>query len=462
MSASKKKPTTQTKNPKLKAAQDRIKAEREAYKSQSSSKVEPSPHKGKGAGSSPASGTISHTPSDPKTYSPIIKLMDDGVQKEIDDETKIWNERLFAKAPIKGTSADRFPLSASQGGKCALALARGVAHYLGVADYPRSKEAISPRVQRIFARGHLLEAALIADLAKFTHLKVIDQQRRVRLFTLGGGKRHIEGNIDAVLYNEEDGTRILTDFKSKGAFHSHQFSDSINEQFQELKQTGFVEEIHPNCFLITDAYGLFKIISLDEFFIDYLIQLNAYAFSFDPETGEALNPDFVALYYENKNTCANYEVRWKPDRKLFEFLEKKFNFIYDNVRKVAAEKVDRKLTTEGFDILLEKEVPKEYSLGSPRCKLCDHNELCWGKYDPTLKPAEALTITLPIDTEQDFITALAHEAGANRIKEEILAMMAKADATHFNVNGMTFERKYLKSPKPHYELRLCQKPLRSR
>src|SRR5690606_25655808 len=111
-------------------------------------------------------------------------------------------------------------------------------------------------------------------------------------------------------------TKILSDIKSKGAFYSAGFKDSIDKFFQEMKQTGLVEEIYENCFYITNAKGLFDIISLDEFFVDYLLQLNAYAFALR-EKGTKV--DFVSLYYENKNTCANYEVRWTPHQALFDY-----------------------------------------------------------------------------------------------------------------------------------------------
>ena len=35
-------------------------------------------------------------------FPPIVGMMDIGVQKEIDLEAKVWNERLYLKEPYKG------------------------------------------------------------------------------------------------------------------------------------------------------------------------------------------------------------------------------------------------------------------------------------------------------------------------------------------------------------------------
>ncbi len=363
-----------------------------------------------------------------KTFPSIVKLMDEGVQKEIDHETNVWNTRTWA-----GTELDRFPLSPSQIGKCGLALARSLSHYLGLADYPRAPDSLSPRIKRIFARGHLLEDALVGDLDKYTPLKIRNRQARVKLFDLSG-EHNVSGNIDGLAVHDVDGVRILVDYKSKGAFYSAGFTDSISQFFQELRTTGLVEELYPNSFLITDAKALFDVISMDEFFVDYLLQLNAYAFS-----PNIKGVDFVALYYENKNTCANYEVRWVPHPALFDYAKAKFQYIYDTVRKDGAEAV-----------------AKEFALGSARCRLCDHNERCWGKYTP---PPNTSRVVGKLDDSMDQALRAAqreHHVVA-KVEESALAFMAKENLTHIQTSdGLIYERKLLKSPKPHFELRLSK------
>ena len=369
---------------------------------------------------------------DARKFPAITKLVDDGLKKEINGEFAKWNARQ---------ELERFPLSPSQIGKCSLLLARNLAHYLGLASYPRTEESRSPRLQRIFKRGHLLEESLIGDIELYTPLKVVDRQKRVSLFvvqTSGKNVRMIEGDIDGITVSPK-GARVLVDFKSKGAFYSAGFTDSIGQFFEEMKQTGLVEDLGDNAYFITDVKKLFDIMSMDDFFVDYLLQLNSYAFS-----GELIGTiDFVSLYYENKNTCANYEIRWVPRRELFDYAKDKFNYIYDTVLQKGPESV-----------------PKDFSLGSARCRLCEYNETCWGKYVPKaggkvvgnlseLPNGSALDKMIQDGTTGQYLFEKA--------QVEILAMMEHKQLTHVQTSGgIVYERKLLKSPKPHFELRLSR------
>jgi hypothetical protein len=393
-------------------------------------------------------------PMDEKTFPSLVHLMDTGVQIEIDKETKVWNERLFTAPPYQGGEFDRFPLSPSQAGKCALMLGRNLSHYLGVSNYPRPKDAIQPRLQRIFKRGHLLEDALIGDFEKYTKLKVHRRQRRVRLpFTLGGGKRNIEGNIDVEYIDPETGTYILADKKSKGAFYSADFKDSINQTFQSYRQTGLVSEFAPNSFLISDALAFFNTIDLNDFFIDYLLQLNSYAFGIDVETGEQLRFDFCVLYYENKNSCENYELRWKPHEGLMKYVQQKFEFIYNNVRNVAASKPIE------FDPALMTAIPREFSLGSSRCKLCDQKPLCYGEYDPSTKVPSFTMGALPPELDKQLSGALSQEHLTDRIRQNVLAEMDKQNVTHITLSsGITIERRWYKGNDQCYKLKQEKAP----
>lgn len=366
-----------------------------------------------------------------KEFPSIVQMMDDGLQKEIDRETELWN-----KCGFKGTELDRYPLSPSQIGKCGLALGRNLAHYLDLAPYLRDPTSLKPRTKRIFNRGSLLEDALIRDMERYTPLRVEQRQLRVTLFELESGDKTvpIQGNIDGIIVHP-DGTRVLVDYKSKGSYYSSAFTDSISEFFQEMKQTGKVEELTPNAFMITDPAGLFQLLSMDEFFVDYLLQLNSYAFS------KELNGtiDFVSLYYENKNTCANYEVRWKPHPELFEFARRKYQYIYDTVTQKGPEAIQ-----------------KEFSLGSARCRLCDYNELCWGKFTPPGKNDRVIGRMENPDRVAKFKLGVTSGMEYEKLQGEILAHMENMGWTHIQIEGSLYERKFLKSPKPHFELRLSK------
>lgn len=364
---------------------------------------------------------------DIKTFPSIVGLMDEGLQKEIDLETEQWNTRQW-----EGTPVDRFPLSSSQIGKCSLALGRNLSHYLGIADYPRNNTSFVPRTKRIYARGHAIEALLIEDMEKYTGAKIIDQQKIVTLFTLPDG-REIKGSIDGIA-EFEDGTRVLLDYKSKGARHSAGFNDSIDQFFAEMRETGYVEAVADNAFAITDVDGFFNIISFNDFFVDYLLQLNSY--------GSVENCDFVSLYYENKNTCANYEVRWKPSRTLFDFTKDKFTYIYNTVKESGAEAI-----------------PKEFALGSARCRFCEHNARCWGEYTPKTDAQRGIFIgdLLP-ELDQALREGRHNVLAASRAEEDILNYMAKEELTHIETSeGLKYERKFY-NPKtgPYYKLRLVK------
>lgn len=373
-----------------------------------------------------------------KEFTPITKMVDDGIQKEVQAEITAWNER-------KG---DRYPLSPSTIGKCALKLARDVAHYHGIADYPRVDR--TSRLQRIFKRGDTLENALVEDLGKWTDLKMSLRQQRVHLFDVGflSGDgvdtevmtMPIEGNIDGMVTDPSTGLRILLDFKSKGAYYSAGFGDSILEFFMGLVQTGLVEDKGNNCFFITDVVALNKLLPQDDFVIDYLLQLNAYAFS---DWFQKHPVDACSLYYENKNTCENYELRWVPDVKLFQYATEKFQHIFETVMQDGPEAVE-----------------KEFDFGSARCRLCEYNENCWGK-NPGPKTDKVVGMA---SEHQDILDAydvikqgLNQEALSSNAEKAILLIMEEKGLTHITMNdGLNYERRYLKSPKPHYELRLVK------
>jgi hypothetical protein len=359
---------------------------------------------------------------------PITKLVDEGIEKEIRDEFDRWNTR---------NHIERFPLSPSGIGKCALKLARDLSHYLGVADYPRAPESRTAKLQRVFARGNLLEKALIQDIEKYTPIKLKQTQQRVHLFDLNylGQVQAIEGDVDGLAIFRDHGAKILIDFKSKGAYYSAGFNDSISQFFENLRESGQVEELGHNCYLIKDVYELFQILPLNDFFVDYLHQLNSYAFS---DWFSRVGVDGVALYYENKNTCQNYEVRWVPSKKLFEYAKRKFQYVYSTVLEQGPEAVER-----------------EFDVGSSRCRLCDYNTMCNGKYET--KPTGTNYGTIDKELESQFRQAVIDGLKKDKLEQTILMEMEKKGLTHFSMNdGIVYERRFYKSPKPHYELRLSK------
>ena len=355
---------------------------------------------------------------------PLTKMMDDGISKVVAEEISEYNQ---------GT-VSRYPLSPSGIGKCALKLARDLSHFHGLKSYPRA--TLPTRLHRVFSRGHKLEEALVEDFEKYTDLQLKLKQQRVHLFNVSHGDRvvPIDGDIDGLIVCRRPGFRILVDFKSKGAFYSAGFTDSIAQFFEEMKETRLVEDMGHNCYLVPDIEALFNGISADDFFSDYILQLNSYAFS---DWFSARKIDGVALYYENKNTCAHYEVRWVPSENLFSYAKNKFQHIFETTFSKGAEAVE-----------------PEFGLGSTKCRLCDYNELCHGKFE---KKDKRIVGEIPEKLEQAFVDGIKAKMLLAKEEEKILLEMERLGLTHFRTrDGLTYERKFLKTPKPHYELRLSR------
>lgn len=374
----------------------------------------------------------------------ILDQIEAGMEKEINEEIKVWNDRLFKTEEYKGTDYDRFPLSPSQGGRCSLALGRDVSHVIGRGNYPKLRDDFKFRTQRIFARGHVLESAMVDDIEKYTDYK-LEKQARLRIFKLGthpdtGEEVWCEGNSDGLAIDERNGVKILLDFKSKGARYSSAFSDTIQEMFQDMRKTGLVTEVRENEFKITDVKKLFDVLPLSDFFVDYLLQLNAYAFGYK-DAGTKV--DFVGLFYENKNTSAYYVIKWVPSLELFNFMKKKYQYIWD-------------MAVQGK----QEDIPKEFTYGSARCFLCRYKGLC---YDEKLvkassDPAKATETGSLTDTlDKAFTAGLLEQKIIEKAHEAALTYMQQNDLRYIVLkNGLKFERKFLKSPKPHHELRMVK------
>jgi hypothetical protein len=377
-----------------------------------------------------------------KEFPALTKLVDEGICERVHGEIERYNN----------DRPERYPLSPSQIGKCALALARNLAHYHGVVKYPRRVESLPPRLYRIFRRGNLLEEAMVADFEEYAGIKLKLRQQRLHLFDVvynSGPKapmmteeefvQAIEGDIDGLVVHEQSGLRILVDYKSKGVRYSAGFNDSLSEMFAEMIQTGLVEDKGDNLYFVNDINQLINLWSADDFFMDYMLQLNSYAFS----DWFRRNPvHAVSLYYENKNTCANYEVRWVPDRRPFDWARNKFQHIFSTVFTSGPEAVQR-----------------EFNAGSTKCFLCEYNEQCNGKFDKTSQRVVGNIEAVGVKPEEykEYTDTINAQRRKEKLEMKILAAMEQKGLTFIQMpDGLTYERKFLKTPKPHHELRLTR------
>src|SRR5690606_8255601 len=125
----------------------------------------------------------------------------------------------------------------------------------------------------------------------------------------------------------------------------------------------------------------------------------------------------------------NYELRWKPHPGLMKFAQEKYEYIYNNVRMAGGEFK----ATNGevpFEDILQDKIPKEFSLGTSRCKLCDYKNLCYGEFDPSTRPATHLMGAIDPDLDSKFVNAVTDESINERVKEDVLQALGQQDATH--------------------------------
>ena len=147
------------------------------------------------------------------------------------------------------------------------------------------------------------------------------------------------------------------------------------------------------------------------------------------------------------------EFRFAPSMEQFEILKSKFKQINSAVEQKKPELVK-----------------KDASLGSIRCAFCDYSKLCWNddslksyfKTFPKKKWPDDVK-NLPLDAElteklenyiDDWDEAKEASDELKHIEAKILTILTNCDTNKIRTaNGEVYDIKYLKSPRPHFELR---------
>jgi len=346
---------------------------------------------------------------------------------------------------------ERFPLSPSQFGGCGRNLAIDLAEFCGLKLY--KKEMLNSRATKKFSRGHTIEYSLLRQFGfAVPSVKQSHKQQVIHMADTPDGKYVIGGSIDALL-STPDGNMIM-DVKSKGTFYSVAYSDKFREEFEEIGMMEGVEKFGTDAYYIHDIDEFFHNFDRDNFLSGYFLQLNAYgAAPWSQNYKNNLFPDHrgicaVSLYFENKNNHQDVELRWAPSQTLYKYAVDRMQAIY---KWVAIDKKD------------PLKYPTEYILGSLRCKLCARKENCWpGEKHPWIGPKKRWgkdTFKLKDGAKLEevykkFKPALNSGKVANQYAAEIMALMEemKVNKVTFS-DGFVYEMKFLKSPKPHTELR---------
>lgn len=370
---------------------------------------------------------------------PLADLLDCGIEEEIQKEEQ---DRL------KGMG-HRFPLSPSKFGSCARELAMSLAEFVGLGLYPC--EPLDPRAKRRFTRGYDIEYSMMKQLKKYIPIAQGFGQQYLEMARTPDDKYVIGGSMDTLFMSEE---HMIVDIKSKATYFSSYMSDSFEETFHEIGRMPGVRTFGARALYIEDIDAFYHRYNKDDFISRYFLQLNAYgACDWSLNFRSNMFPGVVgisavALLFENKNNHIMAEIRWKPSRTLYDYAIQRMQDIYKWVV------IDRKNPLE---------YKPDFTLGSVACRLCPRKAACWGDtrhpYNgPKKKWAvdanrtkNAASLEAAYDRYRNLLTA---KYDHDNMEEELIKEMVESGETKIRfVDGSVYELKYLKTPKPHYELR---------
>lgn len=367
-------------------------------------------------------------------YTDLLDLaIHEKCKNEIEDEKK----GKFRGSPLRPSSA----------GYCARRLAYAYHEYKGNAYY--DKEPKTPELWRLLELGHAVE---FTTLKHFHLLKTFSQkykQQALSLFEIVSGddknfqREIVEGSCDFVLWNEK--TRGIGDVKSKKDGWSQGYKSRWEEELDKFAHMGSVTQLSETAFYAPNLDDFIEELGADDFLVDNLYQLNAYANApFIKHRGI----DHGFLYRYNKNDSRHMEIRFNPSEGAARYVQDKFNNVYQSIN----------------DHKNPELVEKEHFIGSMRCGFCPYNTQCWGDANALKEYFNTLPKkSWPTDIKEGdwldkafkhFAKLLEVEASKEKLELEIVKYMAEKKLKKIRLPDQSiYETKYLKTPHPHVELR---------
>lgn len=359
----------------------------------------------------------------------------------------ILDEHLLTKQQEENDGPrDRYPLRPSASGFCARLLAFDLNEYMGNARY--EPEVRKASLIRLLNFGHSVEFNLLRLFSDVEVFQVKYKQQALSFFKLENAEHSklIEGSIDFVIYSAEH--KVIGDVKSKGDKYSSYRDSKWDETDDKLRRMKTVQVIDETGYWVEDLPAFLKELN-DPFFEDNFIQLNLYAMNpFIQERGI----DHAVIVQYNKNDSRLREVRFKPSQRVADYVKEKFEIVHE---AIAVHK----------DPFL---VEREYHLGSMRCAFCKRNKECY----PDANAKKEFFSNLPgkdWPKDTDRLGALGDEleqAYKNyrdasdwveqkvNWEQELIKLMDTKNVPKVRFSdGLTFELKFYKSPKPHLELK---------
>lgn len=357
------------------------------------------------------------------------------------------DEALLKKQKESQEKPDQyFPLRPSSAGYCARKLAYELAAFEGLAD--KIHEARPASVIRLLSLGNGIEWHVLKYLETITSHKIRYKQQVVSLFNLPSG-RLIEGSVDAVMMpvDPKKGTPGVLDVKSKGDGWSVAYKTRWEEEKDRYSRLASVEQFEEDGFYIKDVIAFLNEVGEDAL-VANITQINSYIGSdFMQERGA----DWGSILRYNKNNSKHIEVRFAYSPALFALTKKKFSDIENAVLKKKKPEL----------------IEKEFVLGSQACGFCPYQGRCWPDVDAkrahfktypkkqwATKVAELEGAPALRDYFSELDIASAASSSLDNIETKILKEMESHDVRKIMLDdGRIYEAVFLKSPKPHLELR---------
>lgn len=361
-----------------------------------------------------------------------IDLMDTAtLEKVAQPTTRRWN-----------------PLRPSAAGYCGRKLAYDFHEYRGNATY--EKEHRNADTLRLLDLGNPIEKHVLWQFKDLKSAEVKYTQQVVTFFRLAPDLL-IEGSLDLTLISEE--YRAIGDVKSKKDKFSSWSKTNWDETTQKLMNMKSVHAVNERVFWVEDLPAFLEELN-DPFFSDNFVQLNGYA---NTDFCKERNIDNAFILQYNKNDSRLREIRFKPSTEVYEKVRAKFTAVQQAVD------VHKDPTL----------VPKEYTLGSIRCAFCARNTECWGPaadaqqeyFDtfPSKKwPKDTSYLSNELETQleeayTDYKAASESAKETEAIEAHICALLDENKISKVKfADGVIYELKLLKSPRPHFELRISK------
>jgi hypothetical protein len=353
---------------------------------------------------------------------------------------KLVDDALLAKAEEEKKGKGSYPLRPSAAGYCGRKLAHELSAWMGYSE--KIWEYKKPSVIRLLNLGHSIEYQALKELSLIPGYDIKFKQQVVEMFKLPSG-RIIEGSTDAVMWSEEH--KALLDVKSVGLRYHSAYGNTWDALINKYDKVDSAVRIDDNAWWVEDPIQFLEDIGEDSL-VANICQVNLYACTqFMQDRGV----DVGVIYRYCKSNSETMEIQFKPSMELFNKIQMKYSLIEE---KVEAKKLE--------------EVPKDFILGSQACAFCPYASKCWPEKDAKKEYFKTFPKkNWPTDIgrlnndelKELFAKLQVQEAATGQkelIEQAILKQLIEAEVDKIKLeDGSIYTKVFLKSPKPHYELR---------